>query len=58
MKDKKAKNSKKDRKRIVEKIDSLAEKPRPSDCKRLQGKKNPPLYRIRSGDYRRKDIYR
>ena len=38
--------------RIVERIDGLAENPRPDDCKKLQGSKHPPLFRIRSGDYR------
>ncbi len=43
---------KKDKERIIEKIDSLASIPRPEDCKKLQGRQSPPLYRIRSGKYR------
>ena len=42
---------KKDRSRIMEKIDSLADDPMPSGSIKLQGQR-PPLYRIRSGDYR------
>jgi mRNA interferase RelE/StbE len=33
-------------------IRSLAENPRPTGCKQLAGSKEPPLYRIRVGDYR------
>jgi mRNA interferase RelE/StbE len=43
---------KKDRERLFERIDSLAHDPRPDDCKKLRGNRNPPLYRIRSGNYR------
>jgi mRNA interferase RelE/StbE len=42
---------KKDRLRIIEKIDTLANDPMPSGCIKLQGQK-PSLYRMRSGDYR------
>ncbi|MEG3436184.1 type II toxin-antitoxin system RelE/ParE family toxin [Pannus brasiliensis CCIBt3594] len=38
------------RDRLIPKIDSLTENPRPSDCKALQGTKG--LYRVRVGDYR------
>lgn len=31
---------------------SLSEIPRPPGCKQLAGSKEPPLYRIRVGDYR------
>lgn len=41
---------KKDKERIMQKIDALENNPRPPDCKKLQGR--PQLYRIRSGDYR------
>lgn len=44
--------NKKDKERIIEKIDSLAENPRPDDCKKLKGNQRPPLYRVRSGNYR------
>ena len=43
---------KNDKERILEKIDSLAHNPRPEDCKKLQGNRKPPLYRVRSGVYR------
>lgn len=43
---------KKDKEKILEKIDSLAYNPRPKDCKKLQGNQKPFLYRIRSGIYR------
>ena len=43
---------KKDKTKIIEKIDSLSENPRPKDSKKLQGNKKPPLYRIRLGIYR------
>ena len=36
--------------RIAEKIDQLAENPRPANCRKLQGYDN--LWRIRVGDYR------
>ena len=42
-------DSKKDRKRIVRAILSLAEAPRPTGCRKLSGKDK---YRIRSGQYR------
>ena len=35
---------------ISQKIDSLAEDPRPAQSKRLEGKSH--IYRLRSGDYR------
>lgn len=44
--------TKKNKERIVEKIDDLAINPRPSDCKKLKGFRGEHLYRIRSGDYR------
>ena len=34
---------------IQEKIDGLAEQPRPAGCKKLKGED---LYRVRAGDYR------
>jgi mRNA interferase RelE/StbE len=43
---------KKDKQRIIEKIDSLIENPKPEDCKKLKGNLKQPLYRIRSGNYR------
>jgi mRNA interferase RelE/StbE len=39
-------------KHIREKMAELAFNPRPEGCKKLQGSKDEPLYRIRSGDYR------
>ena len=42
---------KKDRTKIIEKIDSLMTDPMPVDNKKLHGR-NQALYRIRSGDYR------
>ena len=42
---------KKDRLRIMEKIDALADDQMPSGSIKLQGQR-PSLYRIRSGDYR------
>jgi len=42
---------KKDRLRIIEKIDTLGQDPTPSGSIKLQGYKES-LYRIRSGDYR------
>lgn len=42
---------KKDRLRIIEKIDALEQDPMPSGSIKLQGHKEA-LYRIRSGDYR------
>lgn len=44
--------NKKDKQHIIEKIDSLANEPRPGDCKKLKGNQRPPLYRVRSGNYR------
>ncbi len=43
---------KKDKERIIEKINLLATNPKPADCKKLQGHKKPPLYRVRVGDWR------
>lgn len=43
---------KKEKERIIQKIDLLAENPKPKDCKKLKGTKKLPLYRIRSGKYR------
>lgn len=40
---------KKDRQRIVRRIQSLADEPRPRGCRKLSGRD---LYRIRQGDYR------
>jgi mRNA interferase RelE/StbE len=42
---------KKDRYKIIEKIDCLSEEPLPSGSIKLQGQKVS-MYRIRSGDYR------
>ncbi|HEY4187645.1 MAG TPA: type II toxin-antitoxin system RelE/ParE family toxin [Polyangia bacterium] len=36
--------------RIAQKIDALAENPRPPGCKKLKGDHN--LWRVRAGDYR------
>ncbi len=36
--------------RLIPKINSLSENPRPVDCKKLKGVKD--LYRLRVGDYR------
>ena len=36
--------------RILMKIESLSEDPRPNDCRKLRGKEN--LWRLRVGDYR------
>jgi mRNA interferase RelE/StbE len=33
-------------------IDNLADNPNPAGSKKLKGKKNPALWRVRSGDYR------
>jgi mRNA interferase RelE/StbE len=41
--------SRKDRQRIVRRIESLAEEPRPSGCQKLSGRER---YRIRKGRYR------
>lgn len=41
-----------DQQKIRKKILDLAKEPKPDGCKKLQGKKSPPLYRIRCGDYR------
>ena len=43
---------KKDQGRIRTSVSELSNNPRPEGCKRLQGQKDPPLYRIRCGDYR------
>ena len=40
------------RKNIREKVSELASDPRPDGCKKLQGSKESPFYRIRCGDYR------
>lgn len=42
---------KKDRLKILEKIDALEQDPKPTGSSQLKGYKEP-LYRIRSGDYR------
>lgn len=39
-----------DKKRILDKIQSLAENPRPHGFKELKGSEN--LFRVRTGDYR------
>ena len=39
-----------DKKRILDKIESLAENPRPHGYKELKGNEN--LFRVRTGDYR------
>ena len=49
LKELEAVDSKKDRRRIVRAIQSLAEDPRPAGCRKLSGKAK---YRIRSGAYR------
>ena len=49
VKELKAIKTKKDRRRITRKIQSLAEQPRPPGCKKLSGRN---LYRIRQGNYR------
>jgi mRNA interferase RelE/StbE len=36
--------------RVAQRIDQLAENPRPQGCKRLKGDDN--LWRVRAGDYR------
>jgi len=38
---------KKEKARLFEQIEQLAENPRPKDCKKLQASQKPPLYRIR-----------
>ncbi len=43
---------KRDKSRIIEKIDALSKNPRPEGFKKLQGSHRPPLYRIRAGKYR------
>jgi mRNA-degrading endonuclease RelE of RelBE toxin-antitoxin system len=35
----------KDKERIIDAIDSLAENPRPDECKKLKGDHTPPRYR-------------
>jgi mRNA interferase RelE/StbE len=42
--------TKKDRKRIVARINALAGDPRPSGCEKLEGEGN--KYRVRQGNYR------
>jgi len=49
LKELEAVDSKKDRRRIVRAILSLAEEPRPSGCRKLSGRNK---YRVRSGQYR------
>ena len=44
--------SNKDKARILEKIDSLSENSRPEDCRKLQSRRKPSLYRVRSGVFR------
>ena len=39
----------KDRRRITHKIDTLADIPRPTGCRKLTGSEN--IYRLRQGDY-------
>ena len=41
---------KQDRQRIIERIHSLAENPRPFGCEKLSGRQE--LYRVRTGRYR------
>jgi mRNA interferase RelE/StbE len=41
---------KKDRQRIVRRIQSLADSPRPAGCEKLSGQSD--RYRVREGDYR------
>jgi len=41
--------SKRDRQRIVARIEQLADDPRPHDCKKLSGAEK---YRVRSGNFR------
>ncbi|MFZ1058531.1 MAG: type II toxin-antitoxin system RelE/ParE family toxin [Candidatus Rokuibacteriota bacterium] len=43
-------DQKKDRQRIVTRIQSLAENPRPPNCEKLSGQGN--KYRVREGHYR------
>lgn len=43
-------DSKKDRQRLVERINALAEDPRPHGAEKLSGRKD--KYRIRQGNYR------
>ena len=40
------------RKRVVDRISDLAENPFSHGAIQLQGNYNPPLYRVRAGDYR------
>ncbi len=40
------------RRQIREKVLALAANPRPDGCKKLRGEFDPPLFRIRCGDYR------
>ncbi len=48
-KDLRAVSSKRDLKKILERIEALASEPRPSGCKKLSGNE---YYRIRQGAYR------
>ena len=41
--------SKRDLKAVLAKVESLAENPRPNDCKKLSGEEK---YHVRCGDYR------
>lgn len=43
-------DQKKDRRRVVSRIQSLAENPRPPDCEKLSGQGD--KYRVREGHYR------
>jgi mRNA interferase RelE/StbE len=42
--------TKRDRQRIVERIEALAAEPRPAGCEKLAGA--PALFRVRQGEYR------
>jgi len=46
-----AKPPRKEKERLVQSIDSLAEEPRPKGCKKLKRNRTPSCYRIRSGNY-------
>jgi mRNA interferase RelE/StbE len=47
-----AKLQQRDKDKVIAKIDSLADNPRPEGYKKLKGSKKEPLYRIRAGDHR------
>jgi len=47
-----AKIPRRDREKIIEKIEGLQLEPRPEGYAKLKGYFNPSLYRIRHGDYR------